>query len=192
MNNRYFLMRHGESEANKNDLIISDPKTGCQRYGLTERGKEQARESAEQSKLGKETLIFASDFTRARETAEIAREVLGCEQISHLPGLRERFFGELEGDSGDQYKDVWALDSADPHNTVFGVESPLKLVERLNEVIDRLEREHSGETILLVSHGDPLRFLQVAQAKRPLTEHLQIEHFTPAEIRPLDLLPEKR
>ena len=71
MHNRYFLMRHGESEANVADLIISYPETGCKRYGLSKQGRQQVRLSALESGLGSDTLIISSDFLRARETATL-------------------------------------------------------------------------------------------------------------------------
>jgi broad specificity phosphatase PhoE len=43
---RIFVVRHGESTANASGTIVSDPQNGCKdEYGLTERGREQAREA---------------------------------------------------------------------------------------------------------------------------------------------------
>ena len=39
-------MRHGQSEANAQGIIVSDPKIGCFRYGLTALGREQAGAAA--------------------------------------------------------------------------------------------------------------------------------------------------
>ena len=43
--NKYLIMRHGESEANVAGLIVSDPAIGCERYGLTELGRQQVLRS---------------------------------------------------------------------------------------------------------------------------------------------------
>jgi broad specificity phosphatase PhoE len=189
LKNRYFLMRHGESQANKQQLIISDPAIGCKLYGLTVKGREQAKESIAKSGLSKNTVIVSSDFTRARETAKVAQDVLRCGEIILRPGLRERFFGKLEGRSSEEYRNVWAHDDVDSLNTPFGAESPRYLAHRLCRVVSDLETLYEGELILLVSHGDPLRFLQLRIADRDLTEHMKIRHFAPAEIRPLEKLP---
>ena len=101
-------------------------------------------------------------------------------------GLRERFFGKLEAGSSENYAKVWAHDDSDTINTPFGVESPRYLVHRLSRVVNDLEAQHQGVFVLLVSHGDPLRFLQVSMAGRNLTEHMKVRHFAPAEIRPLE------
>ena len=181
-------MRHGESQANKQRLIISDPATGCKLYGLTAKGREQAKESVAKSGLSKHTIIVSSDFARARETARIAQDTLRSPEIVLRQGLRERFFGKLEGRPTDEYGKVWAHDDVDSLNTPFGAESPRYLAHRLCKVVSDLEDQHEGAFILLVSHGDPLRFLQLRMANRDLTEHGKIRHFAPAEIRPLEKL----
>jgi broad specificity phosphatase PhoE len=188
MKNRYFLMRHGESEANRQRRIISDPTIGCKLYGLTPNGREQAKESAAKSGLSKSTIVVSSDFTRARETAKIVQDTLRCGEVILRPGLRERFFGKLEGCSSEDYAKVWAHDDKDSLNTPFGAESPRYLVHRLIRVVDDLETQYQGLFVLLVSHGDPLRFLQLRMAGRELTEHMKVRHFAPAEIRPLEEL----
>lgn len=186
MNNRYFLMRHGESQANRANMIISAPETGCRLYGLTARGREQAEASARASQLPAKTLVYCSDFVRAKETATIAAQTLGCDTPVVEEGLRERYFGQLEGEQGERYREVWKQDEFDPDKPLYGAESSRHLVFRLSKVIKRLEEQHKDEDILLVSHGDPLRFLQLWAAERPLTEHLGIKLFEPAEIRALD------
>lgn len=182
-------MRHGESMANLADRIISLPENGLQNYGLSDLGREQAASNAISSGLGPDTLVVASDFLRTRQTAEIAVRALGATSITFDAGLRERAFGQLEGQSGDDYLKVWQEDEKDPEHTLFGVESARTLADRLGAVLERLEQEHHGRTILLVSHGDPLRFLQLHAASWPLTRHLAVRLFTPAEIRPLEDLP---
>ena len=189
MRNRYYLMRHGESLANVADKIVSLPENGLEDYGLSELGQKQARDSAIASGLPPATIVVTSDFLRTRHTAGHACEALGAAPFRTHPGLRERAFGELEGTQGGEYHRVWALDDDDENHLSFGAESPSALALRLQQVLDELEQEHEGQEILLVSHGDPLRFLQVAAAGRPLTEHGQVRHFAPAEIRPLGDLP---
>ena len=182
-------MRHGESQANQKNLIISDPNVGCRLYGLTAKGREQARQAAADSLLDRNTVIIASDFLRTKETAKTVQDALRCKPPVFEKGLRERFFGKLEGDSGTRYTEVWDKDSLDSVQTLYGAESPKHLALRLARTMEKIEAQYQGQTILLVSHGDPLRFLQLTMAKRPLTQHLQVALFKPAEIRALDDLP---
>lgn len=187
MNNRYFFIRHGESLANVADLIISDPLLGVPAYGLTERGKSQVRQSTHASGLSSSTIIIASDFKRTRETARIVSNVLGCRQPHWNESLRERGFGVLEAQSSQHYSQVWALDQTNPYHTQFGVESAVALADRMKALIDHLEVSWAKADILLVSHGDPLRFLELSIRGQSLQDHLLVPILKPAEIRPLTL-----
>jgi broad specificity phosphatase PhoE len=189
MKNRYFLMRHGESLANVADLIVSSPENGCNQYGLSALGQDQARQSALKSGLSGEIVIVASDFLRTQQTAQIAAECLGCSTVRRDVRLRERFFGRYEKESSKCYQPVWALDSMDAKHTFGEVESLAHLAKRLAELMDELECEQPGTTFLLVSHGDPLRVLQTWAAGLDLTEHNSIAHFSAAEIRALEHFP---
>lgn len=178
-------MRHGESLANVADKIISSPENGCSGYGLSPLGREQALLSARRSGLGPETRVICSDFLRTRETAEIAAEALGCAPPSLEVRLRERHFGAWEGTSAANYHPVWLRDEQDPTDPGEGVETGATLTARLSEVIAGLEELWHDQCFLLVSHGDPLRFLQLWALQRPLQAHQSLAHFTPAEIREL-------
>ena len=76
MKNQYFVMRHGESKANALGIIVSDPNNGVSNYGLTEKGEWQATASAQKAidvfGFDSQTIIYSSDFKRAKETAEKA------------------------------------------------------------------------------------------------------------------------
>ena len=83
LRNRYFAVRHGQSTANLESIISSDPLVGTVTHGLTPLGREQARASAAQltELLGNgvvpgDLVVVSSDFTRARETAEQALAAL--------------------------------------------------------------------------------------------------------------------
>jgi probable phosphoglycerate mutase len=106
--NRYFIIRHGESEANVAKIVSSTHKVSIANHGLTAKGVEQARSSASllheiaskppasvdmlgnkamsQSatclKDGSDIKFYASDFARAYETAyeclESLKPILGA------------------------------------------------------------------------------------------------------------------
>ena len=82
LRNRYFVMRHGESEANVLGVMVGDPRRGIEGFGLTDLGRRQALEAAALYKkshgpLLDGTEIVASDFRRTRETAELLAAGLG-------------------------------------------------------------------------------------------------------------------
>ena len=181
-------MRHSESKANVAKIIISTPENGVKEdYALSELGREQARISAEKTHLGADTLIFTSDFSRARETAEIVAEVIGAAAPQVTPTLRERHFGEFEEKSNAHYDDVWKHDADSGDHNEFGVESVNANVKRTTAFILELEEKYSDKDILLVSHGDTLQILQTAFERVDAHTHRSLSHLETAEIRPIEL-----
>ncbi|MBB3329707.1 putative phosphoglycerate mutase [Halomonas campaniensis] len=183
MHNRYLLMRHGHSQANARGLIISSPERGLDDFGLSPRGEAQLEGLLADWAWPTPTRLLHSDFLRTTQTAArvAARFGLALEAETRL---RERHFGELEGGTDDGYARVWAHDARDPAHGEYGVEPVAAVARRMCEVIDALERRHAGETILLVSHGDPLQILLTALEGRALTRHREREPLAPASITP--------
>ena len=163
LKNRYYAFRHGESLANVEGIIVSDPSVGTAMYGLSERGRQQvARSAAELGALDADPVIVASDFKRTVETAEIIRSVLAVDSVRLDPRLRERFFGRWDGASHSCYSVAWKKDAIDPYRLVDGVESADAVRRRMVSAVLAQEAEFSGRNVVLVSHGDPLRLLQTA------------------------------
>lgn len=85
--NTYWLLRHGRSHANEQDLIISHPENGQHpQWGLTDVGRQQAslagqqlaeRLACEPGYAPEQLLVLASPFSRTVETAEQACAALG-------------------------------------------------------------------------------------------------------------------
>ena len=187
LRNQYFVMRHGQSEANAEGVIVSDAKTGCAQYGLSDHGKEQVRQSLlKEHGLNAETLIVSSDFKRAVETAGLAHAYLQCQvSVALVAALRERFFGDFNLGSDDQYETVWNADVMDTSHTNWNVESVNSVGERGMRLVAEFEQQHDEKNILLVAHGDVLQILQTAFADKPLALHRSLPHLETAEIRRL-------
>jgi probable phosphoglycerate mutase len=152
-NLRIFILRHGESEANVDGKIRSDPNDCVNGYGLTDKGKEMANKSAVSffenyiSKFNSEKQsfkfeIYSSDFKRARETAECFKKALMvfCEKVSETPiifdiRLRERNFGEWNGKSNIHYNDCWEIDEKDSSLNINNVESCIEVLERVKKFL---------------------------------------------------------
>lgn len=161
LNNRYFVLRHGESRANTKQIIVSDPKNGLFDFGLTEKGMIEVRDSVSGTiDLDENTIIYSSDFKRAKETAEIAQAILKINDINFTELLRERFFGNFEGMDDRNYDIVFKNDEIDPHNKIEKVESVNDVLDRATKFVVGLEKQFQGEKILLVSHGDTLKILE--------------------------------
>jgi probable phosphoglycerate mutase len=167
LRNRYFAMRHGHSIANQQGIIVSHPDNGCDQYGLSELGRMQVKKSLQNFGLfDVNTIIVSSDFSRARESAEIASALFHSDESINLDcRLRERNFGELELSADSGYADVWQEDVENPDSQLRGVESVNQVMTRVTSVVAEYEDRYSGATILLVSHGDALQILQTAFAR---------------------------
>ena len=182
-------MRHGQSKANLQEIIISHPENGLLAdYALTEKGREQARASAELSKLPADTVIYSSDFSRAKETAEIVRQTIEAKnEVRLTKALRERHFGTWEKKDHKHYHDVWASDKHSADHTTEEVESVNSVLSRTTRLVLDIENQYAGKNILLVSHGDCLQILQTGFQKTEPSKHRSIMHLETAEIRQMTL-----
>ena len=185
--NRYLAIRHGNSLANQQGIIVSDPENGVPGYGLSETGQSQVLESLAMDKqLDSATLIVSSDFRRARETAEIIYQQLNSETPPRFdPRLRERNFGELELGPDNAYERIWAKDKTNADNRPAAVESANQVMTRVSGLVHDYENRYVDMTVLLVSHGDALQILQTAFCKQDAATHRQQPHLETAEIRQL-------
>ncbi|MEL7965974.1 histidine phosphatase family protein [Vreelandella neptunia] len=179
--NRYLLMRHGHSQANQQGVIVSSPERGIESFGLSEHGEQQLAQLVAGWQWPVPTRVVHSDFLRTRQTAAHVAARFGLVP-SVDTRLRERNFGELEGQGDDHYPSVWALDAEDAEHRHYQVEALSGVASRMQAVIAEWEQQVSGETILLVSHGDPLQILLTALASKPLTQHREQPALLPASI----------
>jgi broad specificity phosphatase PhoE len=149
-----YLARHGESDWN-----VERRWQGHADRPLTERGREQAARLAERLADVELDAIYASDLRRAWETAEAVARSRGIEVV-RLPELREVDVGSWCGFTRDEcaelYPDAFARWQAGGSGWENG-ESYEDMGERIVAAIRRLAVEHAGGTILVVSHGGPIR-----------------------------------
>jgi probable phosphoglycerate mutase len=185
---RYHLLRHGQSLANVEGVIVSAPATGTTGYGLTEEGRAGVRDSVAAARAGglfdDVPEIVASPFLRTVETAALAAELLGCAARTDVR-LRERFFGALDGTLDEAYQGVWAADRLDPDHVEWGVESAASVARRMTELIGELEAGAGSGPVLLVTHGDPASILIAALAGGDLRRHRELGALPVAGLRRL-------
>ncbi|KAG1855114.1 histidine phosphatase superfamily [Suillus tomentosus] len=92
---RVFVVRHGETDSNRNRIIQGQLDTQLNATGLA-----QAAMTAEALKSVSFDKAFTSDLQRASETAErILQYHPGIELVKDS-ALRERFMGEMQGKKG--------------------------------------------------------------------------------------------
>ena len=191
LHNRYFAMRHGESEANVSGILVGDPQRGVEGFGLTEWGRRQAADAATAFKASYapgpgEAEIVASDFRRTRETAAILARTLGdAVPVRLKEGLRERFFGELEGTDHRRLAALREREGVEALISRYRCEPTESVHDRVVKVIRNLEQEKRERTVILVSHADPIQVLMLAFAGRDLREYERVVPLDYAEIAEL-------
>lgn len=189
--NRYFLLRHGESLANRQGIIVSLPGSGVSGYGLTPLGRQQVATHVEQAKRDavwtSVDAIVSSPFLRTLETGGIAAGIVGA-PVEVDDRLRERSFGELDGMANENYAKVWARDREDPSHADWGVESAATVLLRARAMVADLEARGSGQTILLTTHGDVASILICGLLGHDLRNHREVATLAVGEVRPLRVL----
>lgn len=149
------LVRHGQT-----------PSTGTTLPGrakglhLADAGRAQAEAAAARiAKLDKVTAVYASPLERTRETAAPIAAGLGL-RVKTDRGLLECEFGDW---TGRALKDLarlpeWKTVQRYPSGFRFpGGESFAEMQTRITSTLTRLAAAHRGQTIVAVSHADPIK-----------------------------------
>ncbi|MDB5896037.1 MAG: histidine phosphatase family protein [Rhodoferax sp.] len=149
---RLIAIRHGETAWNVDTRI-----QGHLDIPLNDVGRWQADRAAEALAGEPIAAVYASDLSRAFETASAVGRVAGI-AVTPEPGLRERHFGifqgrtfaEIEAESPDQ---AMRWRKRDPDFTAEGGESLNTFRDRVVATVSRLAARHPDELVVLVAHG---------------------------------------
>ena len=140
------LVRHGETDWNAEGRL-----QGHTDRPLSDFGRRQARQLADELADEELEAIYSSDLVRARETAEIAGERLGLPVVLD-PDLREKDWGNWEG-----------LTAVERDRVEFVGESTEAHQERILCALRRIAERHPGDgSVLVVTHGGSMRRVQTA------------------------------
>lgn len=176
---RLYLIRHGESVANRDHLAA-----GWGAFPLTEKGQEQARRVGEQlRRLPPFDKIYVSDLVRTRQTFECA---FGAETEHTLsPLLREvnaPFAGEPFAENFVRRGEAYRTAVQTMNYGAFGGESAAELTARVKAFREQLEAEQL-ERVAAVTHAGFIRaFLALtmgvsAADVRPFTGNCSVSVF---------------
>ena len=161
---RIIAVRHGETAWNVDTRI-----QGHLDIPLSANGRWQAARLAEALRDESIKAIYASDLTRASETAQYVGQVQSLPVIKEI-GLRERDFGDFEGKTFAEIEMLLPEQSMrwrkrDPDFYPAGGESLVALRARVMEAAERLAAQHPGEQIALVGHGGVMDVLYRAATR---------------------------
>jgi len=177
MNNRYFILRHGQAVSNVENVVSCWPEKFYN--PLTKEGRKQVEKSIKNLlknlKGEKMNLIFSSDILRAKETAEIVGKELGLKP-KYDKRLREYDVGTFNGRKIKDLKEFLPRGLVRLANKPPKGESYEEIRERVLNFLDEISRKYSGKNILIVSHQLPLIFLEGGKkglsAKEIIKEYL--------------------
>ena len=152
----FYMVRHGESEANKRDAYL-----GHYDLPLTETGRKQAEMAADFAATLGADVIYASDLSRARHTAFATARRLGL-PVYAAPQVREMYMGQWEGMSFDrvrsEYAELFRIWSGNLANGLApGGETVRDLQKRVKDAMTRIAQANPGKRVLVFSHGTPIR-----------------------------------
>lgn len=158
---RITAVRHGETAWNVDTRI-----QGHTDIGLNARGLWQAQRLGAALADTSVDHVYASDLSRALCTAKAVAQHAGLpvEGVRQHTGLRERAFGHFEGQTYADIQAQWPQDALawrqrQPHWAPPGGESPTQLYQRVQRTLHEIAVGHSGQHIVLVSHGGVMDML---------------------------------
>lgn len=172
------LIRHGESEGNYMHHLFKETRDPnvftheflsrhTSQYRLTEKGKKQAEEAGRflKTKYSEFDAYYTSGYLRAMETAALLglNDVLWRQDIY----LREREMGVLGTHTSADVKRIFmsSTERYSKHDALYwtppGGESYADTALRVDRFLDKLARDHSGQRVLVVCHGNIMKTFKI-------------------------------
>ncbi len=153
------LVRHGQTPTTGKVLPGRAPG-----LHLADKGRQQAEEVAQriaalQTDDRRIAAVYASPLERTRETAAPIAAALGL-RVQRAKGLLECEFGEWTGAELKKLAKLpeWRTVQRNPSGFRFpGGESFTEMQARVTSAIDKLRVDHPGQTVVAVSHADPIK-----------------------------------
>ena len=154
---RLILVRHGETVWNQENRWQGQADTP-----LSEAGHEQARQLAQHflDKRRSIQAIYTSDLSRARDTARIIGQTLHIQPIETV-AWREMDIGTWSGlttaEVVTRHAEEWERLRQGEDLPRGGGETFAQFQGRLVESLEQFIHEHSGEQVVVVTHGGAVR-----------------------------------
>jgi len=195
MHNTYILIRHGISEVNESDRIISGIENS-RLYPLTDKGRGQVLRLSE--RISQVHVLFTSPLERTRESADLISQ---RHNISYYMDrrLREREMGDLEGKYWNEANEFMSnTEGTEWTETKANKETFKQVWQRMSDFYQDVEQTYTDRTIGIVSHGDCLtvlyRWLQgeAAEVLSPYSVNSRYAPFRIGEWRICSLIDEKK
>lgn len=164
---KLFLIRHGQTTGD-----LEDRYGGTYDDHLTELGQQQLKETADRLLGSNISTIFHSSLIRARESAQIICDHIGCNLVE-VDGLKERDYGVLGGltkaEALEKYPE--AVEAHKDHtNTDPEGESWADFNDRVVTTFTNIV-EQAPETFAILAHGGSIKRI-LAHLGEPLPDSI--------------------
>ncbi len=140
---RISLVRHGETEANRNHLVA-----GSWDVPLNDTGRAQAAAVGALMPTRQWDALYASPLSRALETARAIGAATGLGEPELEPRVVEQDYGTAEGMTEAE---LW--DTYDDLDDVPGREKDAAVIARAFAALDDIAARHPGQHVIVVCHG---------------------------------------
>ncbi|MDL2263106.1 histidine phosphatase family protein [Synergistaceae bacterium OttesenSCG-928-I11] len=185
---RLFIVRHGETDWNREGRFQGQQDTDLTEYGLS-----QADKVADFLRGHKFDAVVSSPLKRARVTAEKIAAAAGCEAFETTEALTEINHGDWEGLLANEVRAKWPriidLWHTSPHTVIMpgdGGESLRSVQLRAVKAVDEISARYDGD-VLVASHDAVIKVLLCHFLDAPLSSFWRFQiancSLTVAELR---------
>lgn len=159
-----YLIRHGETSHNAGGRI-----QGWLDVPLNETGVWQAMRVGERFRNKAIQVIYSSDLSRARDTAQAIGDALGLTPVLDTR-LREYNMGRWTGLTGDeiQASTPGFVPHGESETPIPDGESAQDMHARVAPFLQEVLAKHAGERVIAVSHGGTLGLVVATMLNMPL------------------------
>ncbi len=165
-----YLMRHGETEANVQQVLL-----GRGDSPFTDAGRGQPAEVAGQLRNRGLTHIYTSPMTRTRRTADLVLETLGrAIPLSTEPAIAEIDAGDYTGLPFAEVRRRVPTTAVLGEFRYPGGESWRDVQDRALRFVLSLEARHNQDAVLLVTHAGVIASLVAAFVAEPIQRYIRI------------------
>lgn len=153
-----FFIRHGEVNNPKNIFYGRSFNLHLNELGIKKVEKLAKRMKLEGQKID---VIYVSPLIRSQETAKIIAKIFNNLPIWEIEELTDVDIPALVGHSLKERDEIHkkGVDEYFGEFVKKGNESRNDIARRMLKAFNKIYSKHKGENILVISHGDPLRFL---------------------------------
>ncbi len=183
------LVRHGETDENIAGIALGSEMNP----NLNENGHAQAKALAATLKKGQFDVVISSYQTRAIETAKHLADALGIKDIEEWESLRERGLGIGSGKKSEEFMQMFPMftegvSGTFTHHTPENGESFQQLIDRAEEVLQKIRTQYAGKKVLVVGHRGILLAIRMVLGNHQLAEAESLK-MKNLEMQSLDLNP---